>query len=157
MSSSPFSSPILLVFYKKDGSWKFCVDYWALNKATVLKKYLIPVIDKLLDELHEARLFTKLNKKNQDIIKWEIRREDVPNTPFWTHGGHYESLVMPFGVTNAPTTFQEIMNGVYLPFLQKFMLIFFDDILVYNKMVEDHTKHVDYHSWNLEVPPVVRK
>ena len=131
----------MLLVKKADGSWRFCVNYRALNAITVKDAFPILVVDELLDELHDAKFFTKLNF-HLGYHQVRMNSVDVDKTAFRTHNGLYEFLVMQFGLCNALATFQALMNDVLRPFLCRFVLVFFDNILIFNNLWADHLCHI---------------
>jgi hypothetical protein len=139
-SSSPWDYPALFL-KKKDQSLRLCVDYRPLNAVTIKKKYPLPRIDILFDQLTGAKVFSKVDLCS-GYHQIKIRPEDVPTTAFSTRYGLYEYLVMSFGLTNAPAHFMYLMNFVFMLELDKFVVVFIDNILIYSKSEEEHAQHL---------------
>jgi hypothetical protein len=139
-SSSPWGCPALFV-KKKDLSLRLCDDYRSLNVVTVKNKYLLPRIDIIFDQLAGARVFSKVDLCS-GYHQIKIRSKDVPKTTFSTKYGLYEYLFMSFRLTNAPAHFMYLMNSIFMPELDKFVMVFIDDILIYSKSEEEHVRHL---------------
>ena len=139
-SSSPWASPVLFV-EKKDGTKRMCIDYRALNAVTIKNKYPLPRIDDLFDQLQGACVFSKIDLRS-GYHQLKIRPIDIPKTAFITKYGLFEYTVMSFGLTNAPAFFMHMMNKVFMEYLDKFVVVFIDDILVYSKTEEEHENHL---------------
>jgi hypothetical protein len=139
-SSSPWGTLVIFVD-KKDGTQRMCVDYQSLNEVTIKNKYPLPIIDDLFDQLRGACVFCKIDLRS-GYHQLKIRASDIPKTTFTTRYGLYEYTVMSFGLTNAPAYFMYLINKVFMEYLDKFVVVFIDDILVFSKTEEEHAEHL---------------
>ena len=139
-SVSPWGAPVLFV-KKKDGPLRMCIDYQQINKVTVKNKYPLSRIEDLLDQLKGAGVFSMIDLR-YGYYQLRVKEVYVPKTAFRTRYDHYEFLVKPFGLTNAPTTYMDLMNRVFQPYVDQFVVVFIDDILVYFKDAQEHEQHL---------------
>ncbi|XP_042455224.1 uncharacterized protein LOC122039864 [Zingiber officinale] len=139
-SVSPWGAPVLFV-KKKDGSLRLCIDYRQLNAVTIKNKYPLPRIEDLFDQLKDTCVYSKIDLRS-GYHQLRVGDADIPKTAFRTRYGHYEFLVMPFGLTNAPAVFMDLMNRVFLEYLDRFVIVFIDDILIYSRSEEEHMRHL---------------
>ncbi|GKC04534.1 putative reverse transcriptase domain-containing protein [Tanacetum coccineum] len=143
-STLPWGAPVLFV-KKKDGSFRMCIDYRELNKLTIKNRYLLPRIDDLFDQLQGSSVYSKIDLRS-GYHQLRVRDKDIPKTAFRIRYGHYELQVMPFGLTNAPAVFMDQMNHVCKPYLDKFIIVFINDIPIYSRNKEEHALEVLFQS-----------
>ena len=139
-SVSPWGAPVLFV-RKKDGTMRLCIDYRMLNKVTIKNRYSLPRIDDLFDQMRGATMFSKIDMRS-GYHQLQIKEEDIHKTTFRTRYGHYEFTVLPFGLTNAPTTFMNLMNSIFHDCLDKFVLVFIDDKFLFILKMKKNTKDI---------------
>jgi hypothetical protein len=139
-SSSPWGAPVLFVD-KQDGSRRMCVDYRSLNDVTIKNKYPLPMIEDLFDQMRGAKVFSKIDLRS-GYHQLKIRQEDIPKTAFISRYGLYEFTIMSFGLMNAPAYFMYLMNKVFMEYLDKFLVVFIDDILTFSRNEKEHEEHL---------------
>ncbi|GJZ52702.1 putative nucleotidyltransferase, ribonuclease H [Tanacetum coccineum] len=139
-SSLPWGAPVLFV-KKKDGSFRMCIDYRELNKLTIKNCYPLPKINDMFDQLQGSQYFSKIDLMS-GYHQLRVHDDDIPKTAFRTRYGHFEFIVMPFGLTNAPAVFMDLINQVCRPYLDKFVIVLIDDILIYSRTREEHEMHL---------------
>ena len=139
-SNSPWGTPVLFA-KKKDKTLRLCIDYQQLNKVTIKNRYPLPRIDDLFDQLRGVRVYSKI-----DLCigyhQLRVREADIPKTTFRTRYGHFEFIVMPFRLMNVPSTFMDLMHRVFQPYLDQFVVVFVDDILIYFQSEDEHEYHL---------------
>ncbi len=131
----------MLFVKKKDGTLRLCIDYRQLNKVTIKNRYSLPRIENMFDQLKGATVFSKINLRS-GYYQLKVQEQSIPKIAFRTRYGCYEFMVMPFGLTNAPAAFMNLMNAIFGPYLDQFVVVFIDDILVYSKSAEEHDRHL---------------
>jgi hypothetical protein len=131
----------VLFVEKKHGTQRMCVDYRSLNEVTIKNKYPLPRIEDLFDQMKGASVFSKIDLRSE-YHQLKIQESDIPKTAFRTRYGLYEYIVMSFGLTNAPAYFMYLMNKTFMEYLDKFIIVFIDDILIFSKMMEEHEEHL---------------
>jgi hypothetical protein len=137
---SPWGALVLFV-KKKYGTLRLCIDFKQLNKVTVKNKYHFPRIDDIFDQLKDAKIFSKIDLRS-GYHQVRIKEEYISKTTFRTRYVHYEFTMVPFGLSNAPVVFMCLMNGIFINYLDKFIIVFLDDILIYSKTEEEHEQHL---------------
>ena len=139
-STSPWGASVLFA-KKKDKTLRLCIDYRQLNRVTIKNRYPLPRIDDLFDQLRGARVYSKIDLRT-GYHQLRVRETDIPKTAFKTRYGHFEFTVMPFRLTNAPAAFMDLMHRVFQPYLDQFVVVFVDDILIYSQSEWEHEDHL---------------